>query len=740
MSIPISVYSHIKETKTTANIPLDIFFDRIKSGYWQDLVIPVRATQDDVKRKALKERLPNVTISGVFPERKDSECKAHSGCILIDIDKLTELNTVKAMLAHDPYVYAIFMSVSGHGLAVVFKIEPEKHRDAFYGICDYLIKKYQLPGIDPTSVNPSRARYVSYDPDLIYNDHALVFKKYLPKEKPKKQVAAIFVKTEFEDIIRQMVERSVSCVEDYRDWLKVSFGLADEFGEAGRNYFHSLSSCSSKYDGEMCDRQYNHALHRIGRSGIKVTISTIYYYAKQAGINVASEATKKISSATSTLKRAGLSKDDIVKNLEKFSGIDPAQSQGVVAQAFDSNESFSDKENVIDDILLFIKNDLSLRLNLITYKLENSGLPMEDIDLNSGFLRAKRVFKEITFDLYLRCLLSNNTPSYNPFMEWWGQNKDYPYNGEIEKFWSCVNTDNPEKLQEFGTKWLVGLISCIYGSASPLYFVPCGEGGKGKTQLFRRLLPLAWRNPVDYYAESKLDKGTDDNILMCQKLLIVDDEFGSQSKAEERRFKAMTDADTFSVRRPYGRSNVDMKRLACLGATSNERNIISDATTENRRIIPILFNSVDYNTQNGIDRTAIFAQLFRMYHAGFNWRVNGDDIARLNAGTEQFLNYSTEYELIQTLFEIPTGLQCVELTTSEIRTTLEATGQRTVLNKIGQELKRIGFEQAIRRVNGKATRVWKVNRKFSGGGLYVPARPEPPEDDMPSAVQGGLPF
>jgi hypothetical protein len=738
MSIPISVYNHIKETKTNAHIPLDIFFDRIKAGYWQDLVIPIRATQDDAKRKALKERLPNVTISGIFPERKDSECKAHSGCILIDIDKLTELNAVKAMLAHDPYVYAIFMSVSGHGLAVIFKIEPEKHRDAFYGICDYLIKKYQLPGIDPTSVNPSRARYVSYDPDLICNDQALIFKKYLPKEKAKNQIAAIFVKTEFEDIIRQMVERSVSCVEDYRDWLKVSFGLADEFGENGRSYFHSLSSCSNKYDVDMCNRQYNHALKRVGRSGIKVTISTIYYYAKQAGINVASETTKKISSATSTLKKAGLSKDDIIKNLEKFSGIDPAQSQGVVAQAFDSETDYSGKDNVIDDVLLFIKNDLSLRLNLITYKLENNGVPMEDIDLNSGFLRAKRVFKDITFDLYLRCLLSNNTVSYNPFLEWWEQNKDYPYNGEIEKLWSCVDTDSPEKLNEFGTKWLVGLISGIYGKASPLYFVPCGEGGKGKTGFFRHLLPAAWRSPVDYYAESKLDKGTDDNILMCQKLLIMDDEFGSQSKSEERKFKAMTDADTFSVRRPYGRSNVDMKRLAGLGATSNERNIISDATTENRRIIPILFNSVDYDTQNAIDRTAIFAELFRMYHAGFNWRVNGDDIARLNAGAEQFLNFSTEYELINEFFEMPGSLQYQEMTTSAIRTVLETTGQRTILNKIGQELKRMGFRQDIKKVNGITVRVWRVNRK-QNGGLYLPAFVPIPDKQF-DGIQGGLPF
>lgn len=101
-----------------------------------------------------------------------------------------------------------------------------------------------------------------------------------------------------------MVDANVSCVEDYRDWLTVSFGLADQFGEAGRQYFHQLSSCSSKYETSMCDRQYTHAIKREGRNGSKITIATIYYFAKQAGINVYSEKTKKIASVTSSQKKS----------------------------------------------------------------------------------------------------------------------------------------------------------------------------------------------------------------------------------------------------------------------------------------------------------------------------------------------------------------------------------------------------------------------------------------------------
>ncbi len=720
MSILISLFDRIKETKTVKSIPLEIFLEKIQGGFWQDTILPIRAQKDKPTRQELKKLIPAVTISGIFPERKDNECKLHSGFIAVDLDDITDIQQVKAVLSHDPYVYAIFVSVSGYGLCALFKIEPEKHREAFAAISDYLLKKYQLV-TDPTGVNPSRARYVSYDPHLIHNQGAELFKKYLPKEKKKKSIPTVFVRNEFEDIVRQMVERNVSCVEDYRDWLKVSFGLADQFGEAGRNYFHSLSSCSNKYDPAICDKQYNHALKRDIKTGIKVTISTIYYYAKQAGISIQSEATKRITSATSSLKKSGLDKSSIIETLEKFEGITAEQSKAIVNEAFDSGVDYTDKENIIDNVLLFIKNDMSLKRNLITRKLENSGSAMEDIDLNSAFLRAKRVFNTLTFDLFVRCLLSNNTVSYNPFIEWWNSNKNVPYNNEINRMWDCFDTDDMDKLKDFGTRWLVSIVSSVYGIQSPLVLVLAGEGGKGKTEFFRRLLPPGLLDPVSYYAESRLDKGTDDHILMCQKLIIMDDEFGGQSKTEERRFKALSDAKVFSLREPYGRSNVDLKRLAVLCGTSNEFNLLGDSTTMNRRILPMAVNSVDYMTYNSIDKTALFAELFRMYHAGFKWTVTGEDIERLNYKTERFINFSLEYELINEYFSIPPEGDrgnVVELSTGEIKTRIDQrSGQRTILNKVGQELKRLGFAQQIKKINRKPSRVWQVvERAVTGFG------------------------
>jgi hypothetical protein len=63
----------------------------------------------------------------------------------------------------------------------------------------------------------------------------------------------VIVQTEFDEVINQMVKNQVSCVDDYRDWVSIGFGLADHFGERGRDYFHALSAISNKYEKSIWD-------------------------------------------------------------------------------------------------------------------------------------------------------------------------------------------------------------------------------------------------------------------------------------------------------------------------------------------------------------------------------------------------------------------------------------------------------------------------------------------------------
>lgn len=719
MPTNISLYPHIKQVKSTETIPIDIFLENIRGGLWQDMVLPIRAMKNKKDRQLAKLKVPLVTISGIFPIREDKECKLHSGFIAIDIDDLFgQSEQVKTLLSADPFIYACFNSISGTGLCCLFRIEAEKHREAFAGIASYLIGKYQLI-VDPTSVNPSRARYVSFDPHIFINVDALTFKKYLPKEKKRKAAPTIFVQHEFDAIVKAMVDRNVSCVDDYRDWLKISFGLADNFGENGRHYFHSLSACSHKYDAEMCDKQYNHALNRVGKEpgGLKITVATIYYFAKQDGIPIYSETTRKVAAAASTLKKSGLDKKSIIANLEKFDNIAPTDSREIVEQAFDSTQSFDEDESIVNGVLTYLRHTFTLRHNEVTDRVENNGSVITNRKLNSMFIDCKKVFDPLTFQLFKQCVFSEYTPTYNPFMEWWEENKELPYNREIDRLWECFQTDDMEKLKEFGTRWLVGIISSIHWVHSPLLLVLCGEKhGTGKTQTFRRLLPREWRTPVDYYAESKLDSGKDSEIMMCRKLLIMDDEFDGKNKIEQRKLKAQSDKETISERVPYGEVSEDMRRLAVMCGTSQTLNILNDPTG-NRRIIPVEVITVNHEDFNAIDKAALFAQLFRMYYTGFKWEVTGAEMERLNTKTDQFIDASLEFDLINKYYELPNRVQDGNpYTMTDIKQKIEAiSGQKLNKNRIGQELKSIGFRKELKRVNGSPTLVYYCTEKIIGG-------------------------
>lgn len=254
----ISQYDNIWEIKNGREMPLDLFFEYIKDGKWQDIVIPIRAIKDDKERSEAKKKALCVTLSGRFDERADNKIIAHSGFIGMDVDDV-DPEEYKARICNDKYVYAAFASISGRGLCIVFKISGEKHREAFAGLSEYLYSNYNIT-CDPSSVNPSRARFISFDPHIFINEGAQKFANYPKAKAPKKIEKIVFAQNDFEEIIKEIQYKTINICENYQDWLRIGFALCDKFGEDGRAYFHVVSQFSSKYDVGQCDKQYTNCL------------------------------------------------------------------------------------------------------------------------------------------------------------------------------------------------------------------------------------------------------------------------------------------------------------------------------------------------------------------------------------------------------------------------------------------------------------------------------------------------
>lgn len=692
----ISIYKNIYQNKSKDLIPIDIFLDYIKSGKWQDIVLKIRCIQDHAERKAAKEKLPYVTLSGMFTkERRANELTNHSGFIGMDIDNVAnELEGLRAMLSSDPFIYAIFTSVSGTGLCVIFKIDPEKHLDAFNGIADYLIKKYQII-IDPSGKDVSRPRYVSYDPYLFVNDGAVIFKKYLPKEKKRKITSSIFVKTEFDEVVNNMVSQGVSCVEDYRDWLAIGFGLADQFGEAGREYYHALSSVSSKYERSMCDRQYTHCLRQPQSTG-KITIATIYWFAKQAGINIYGEITKKVAAATSTGKAAGLDAKTIAKNLQQFEGIENAEE--IIQQAFAANTSFTHGESMVENVRMWVRHNYEIKRNLITRKLESNTAELEEVDINTMFLDAKIVFDDLDHSLFSRVLFSRNTPDYNPVKEliestqWDGVCRLDQLGASINS-----NTGDIDWRCKMVRKWYIGMLYAIYGGTNELNLILVGGKNTGKTEFFKRLLPEELK---PYFSISQLNRGKDDEILMCEKILILNDEYGGKNKMDERNEKRLMATDYFSLRVPYGKGNETIRRIATLCGSCNERDVLDDPTGNRRIIVIEAAGKFDYNLYNSIDKYQLLAEALVCVKNGELPVLTDEDILQLEALTDgEYSKVSIEAELIQQYYITPDKCQPWDFyTTTQIKTYLENfTKSNLNINRLGAQLRKLGYERVKER-------------------------------------------
>jgi len=707
----ISYYNHAKDTKDTDVLLLD-FLRGIKDGKWQDEVLKIRTIPDKKLRTLEKQKVPLVTISGSFRGRSDNEIRKHSGFIAIDIDDLN-VNTTKAILEKDQYVYSAFTSISGNGLCVLFKIDGSRHLDAFNGIGKYLYDEYQII-IDQSCKNVSRARFVSFDPYLFLNETALIFKKYLQKEKPRKITRVVFVKSDFDAIIKQLYDRSINLCENYSEWVSIAYSLISEFGESGVQYYHTLSSLSDKYNKDDTERQYNSCFKNAGSKSKVSTIGSIYWYAKQNGIDIYSAQTKEIIRNASSQRRSGIQVDDIKKNLQELSGIDPKVSDPIVNQIIGNNIEHK-SENIAEDLIMFIRPYL-LKKNLITRNVERKGKPIDDSDINSIFLDAKTVYKEANKDLICSILFSNRILQYNPIHDFFNSCEIVDKYPNLNLLLQSIITDTVN-YDKWVTKWLVSMIASAYGNHSPLMLVFAGElQGTGKTHWFRYLLPQKLQ-PL--FAESKMDAGKDDEILMTKKWIILDDEFGGKSKREEKRLKEITSKAWINVREPYGRVSVDLRRLAIFCGTSNDTQILNDPTG-NRRILPIHINSIDHDNYNKCNKEQLLIELYSLYKEGFNYTILKQDIEELNTNTDEFKQSGVEEELL--FDKIMQGSQQYGEwmnITAIIQYLIAETKYSTLSNKrIGQLLTNHKYEKKRMKLNGAVVTAFFINRKSGNNDLF----------------------
>jgi predicted P-loop ATPase len=236
-----------------------------------------------------------------------------------------------------------------------------------------------------------------------------------------------------------------------------------------------------------------------------------------------------------------------------------------------------------------------------------------------------------------------------------------------------------------------------------------GGQNTGKTEWFRRLLP---RQLSKYYAESKLDAGKDDDLLMCQKLIVMDDEMGGKSKQDEKRFKELTSKQIFSIRAPYARANEDFKRLAVLCGTSNDKDVINDPTG-NTRIFPVDIISLNHDKFNAIDKDDLFIEIIKLYDSGEAYELTRDELIELGLVSDNHTSLSIEQAAIDRFFRKPSEMPnnpTYFLSAFEIKSYIEVHSTTKINNskRFSQYLTKTFGDSLLRKISGRVIRGYEV--------------------------------
>lgn len=265
------------------------------------LIQQIRMTEDKAERTRLKSDLPCATISAICPNgRKVDDAFEHTGLMCIDIDGQDNPGfgngaELKAEVCKVAEVAYCSLSASGNGCFAIFRLShPENHLGHFLAL-QRLFKSRLSIVIDGQCKDVKRLRFASYDSEPYINDNAEQFRIIDAATKPKsnstKMTVAMGQRTWDENpeatldkvarLTEEVVRRGIDLTDGYSKWVETGMALSN-LGEAGREFFHAVSSVYPGYDRAKADTKFTNLL----RTTRKVTIATFFHQCEAHGVTL----------------------------------------------------------------------------------------------------------------------------------------------------------------------------------------------------------------------------------------------------------------------------------------------------------------------------------------------------------------------------------------------------------------------------------------------------------------------
>ncbi len=328
-NVPCSIYENVKDNygrfvdRTTGECIQQMSLrDFCLTERWKPIVDKLRALREEYGPEAKKREdyvrtkamLPGATMSGLFELREvfnertqrnevksriTANLKQHTGFLCIDIDAqdntgLSSMKMVLRTLRHRPEVALLMKSCSGTGYFALIPLEyPDRHKEQFAA----LLREYAALGInlDRQCGDVTRVRFASYDAQPYINTQAIPYAGLLNTNRPIAPVAPRMshfahapestddLINKVDALVRRIEYSSIDITNDYGDWFRIGFALANLPEPFGRQFFHRVSAMCSKYNAAACDAKFNELSHPQ-----KIGIGTFFNICKDYGITLTS--------------------------------------------------------------------------------------------------------------------------------------------------------------------------------------------------------------------------------------------------------------------------------------------------------------------------------------------------------------------------------------------------------------------------------------------------------------------
>lgn len=295
LETPITVFDSVTSTNGRVT-PLAEFLNDASS---HQLIQQIRMTEDKTERTRLKSGLPCATISAICPDgRKADDAFEYTGLICIDIDGQDNSGfgsgaELKAEVCKIVEVAYCSLSASSKGCFAIIRLShPENHLGHFLAL-QRLFKSRLGIVIDGQCKDVKRLRFATHDSKPYINDNAEPFRivdaTIKPRPNSTKTTVVMGQRTWNESqeatldkvtrLTEEVVRRGIDLTDGYSKWVETGMALAN-LGEAGREFFHAVSSVYPGYDRAKANTKFTNLL----RTTRKVTIATFFHHCEAYGV------------------------------------------------------------------------------------------------------------------------------------------------------------------------------------------------------------------------------------------------------------------------------------------------------------------------------------------------------------------------------------------------------------------------------------------------------------------------